>query len=94
MIAFCLPNVSLSSQLAYRPVKLITVAAIPNGAADIDIGAAEAYKAAVIFSHNPGGDAAPPWLANLNATVQQIAADVNQVRADHRQIVADLTTSR
>lgn len=69
------------------------VAGIPNGAVDMEIGAAEAYRAAIIFSHNPGGNVAPPWLANLNATVQQIAADVNQVRADHLQIVADLTTS-
>jgi hypothetical protein len=31
---------------------------------------------AVIFSHNPGGDAAPAWLVNLTVTINQIACDV------------------
>lgn len=55
---------------------MITDAIQPNAATDIDIGAAEANKAAVIFSHSHSGNAAPAWLTNLNATIQQIANDV------------------
>ena len=52
------------------------VAGIPNGAVDTEIGAAEGYKAGIIFNHNPGGNVAPPWLADLTATVAEIAATV------------------
>jgi hypothetical protein len=69
-------------------INIIVAGRVPNDEVDSEIGAAEAYKTAVIFSHSPGGDVVPPWLANLNATVQQIAADVNQVSTDHLQILA------
>jgi hypothetical protein len=84
VIVSCLQNVSVFAH-PLTAQKLIDswVAGHPNNAVDLEIGAAEAYRAAVIFSYNPGGNVVPPWLANLNANVQQIAADVNQVRADH-----------
>jgi len=47
-----------------------------NAATDGEIGAAEAYKMAVIFAHSPVVDVAPPWLVNMNTTVQRIVADV------------------
>lgn len=59
---------------------MIIVASIPNAAEDEEIGAAEAYKTAVIFSHNPGGNVGPPWLAEMNANILQIAADVAHLR--------------
>lgn len=43
-------------------LKLIVVSCQPNAATDIEIGAAEICKAAVVFAHFPGGDAGPPWL--------------------------------
>ena len=73
------------------------VSGIANVATNFEIGAAELYRAAVIFSHNPGGNAAPAWLANLEANVHQIAADVHEVsiyrwfafswlRSDHHRL--------
>ena len=52
---------------------------IANVATNLEIGAAELYRAAVIFSHNPGGNVAPAWLADLQANVQQITAHVHDV---------------
>ena len=69
---------------------LIPVAGIPNGAVDENIGAAEAYKAGVIFDHNPGGNVAPPWLAELTATIAEMAATVEANTATLQQVVTDL----
>jgi hypothetical protein len=81
---------------------MIAADIMPNAGLDVQIGAAELYRSAILFSHNPGGDnGMPAWLANLNANVQQIADDMQQVRADvqqvrayqyHLQILADLNT--
>jgi hypothetical protein len=73
------PNVSHPCPFLFTTstdLELTSVAGPPNAAIDTEIGAAEVYKAAVVFSHNPGGDAAPAWLANLTATVNQIAHNV------------------
>jgi len=51
----------------------------PNAATDVEIGAAEAYKTAVIFSQNPAGNVAPAWLVNLNAMVQNINTTVQNL---------------
>ena len=61
-------------------LEVTSVAGQPNAATDAEIGAGEVYKAAVVFSHNPGGNVAPAWLANLTATVNQIALDVAYLR--------------
>jgi hypothetical protein len=68
---------------------MTTVSAVPNAATTNNIGQAEAYRTAIIFSHSPGGNAAPPWLANLTANVQQIANDVAflRQRADELPII-------
>ena len=78
MIALWLQNVShlLLHQLEVTDGPLMPVAGIPNGAVDTEIGAAKGYKAGIIFNHNPGGNVAPPWLADLTATVAEIAATV------------------
>ncbi|KAF8163524.1 hypothetical protein B0H34DRAFT_672501 [Crassisporium funariophilum] len=60
----------------------IAVQPQPHAAIDADIGAAEAYKTALVFSLTPGADVAPPWLMNMNATIQQLAANVQQLSAD------------
>ena len=76
---------------------LIPVAGIPNGAVDENIGAAEAYKVGVIFDHNRGGNVAPPWLAELTATVAEMGATIAEMAATVeantatlQQVVADL----
>ena len=63
-----------------------------------DIGQAEVYRTAIIFSHSPGGNVAPPWLANLTANVQEIAnstqqntANLTNLTAQIQQNTADLT---
>ena len=61
-------------------LEVTSVVGQPNAATDAEIGAGKVYKAAVVFSHNPGGDVAPAWLANLTATVNQIARDVAHLR--------------
>ena len=66
---------------------ITTVSAVANAATTNDIGQAEVYKTAIIFSHSPGGNAGPPWLANLTANVQQIANSTQQNTAN----LADLT---
>ena len=66
----------LLHQLEVTDGPLMPVAGIPNGAVDTEIGAAEGYKAGIIFNHNPGGNVAPPWLADLTATVAETAATV------------------
>ena len=56
----------------------------PNPATDHEVGLAEAYKTALVFACAPG-PAAPPWLANLQVQVNQIAADVAAIRNDIAQ---------
>jgi hypothetical protein len=67
-----------------------TVSAVAHAATTNDIGQAEAYRTAVIFSHSPGGNAAPPWLANLTANVQQIANLTQQNTANHANLAAQV----
>ncbi|KAF8888175.1 hypothetical protein CPB84DRAFT_1749573 [Gymnopilus junonius] len=50
-----------------------------HAATNDDVGAAEVFKTAVLFSHTPGPNAAPLWAAQLIATVDQIAANVAQL---------------
>jgi hypothetical protein len=76
-------------------------ARIPNDDLDSEIGAAEAYRSAVISSHNlvaAAGDAnvVPPWAVELIGNVQQIANDVNLVRTQVQvdDTITDLTTRR
>jgi hypothetical protein len=61
---------------------------MPNNDANIDleIGAAEVYRTAIMFSHNPDGNGAPPWLAILNENVQRITDDVQQIANDVHQV--------
>ena len=66
------------------------VSSVGNAATANDIGQAEAYKTAVIFSHSPGGNAAPPWLANLTANVQQIANLAQQNTANLANLTAQV----
>jgi len=74
---------------------MIAADIMPNAGLDVQIGAAELYRSAILFSHNPGGDnGMPAWLANLNANVQQIADDMQQVRADVQQVRADVQQVR
>ena len=77
---------------------ITTVSAIANAATTNDIGQADTYRTAVIFSHSPGGNAAPPWLVNLTMNVQQIANSTQQNTANFtnlttnvQQNTADLT---
>ena len=74
---------------------MIAADIMPNAGLDVQIGAAELYRSAILFSHNPGGDnGMPAWLANLNANVQQIADDMQQVKADVQQVTADVQQVR
>jgi hypothetical protein len=74
---------------------MIAADIMPNAGLDVQIGAAELYRSAILFSHNPGGDnGMPAWLANLNANVQQIADDMQQVKADLQQVTADVQQVR
>jgi hypothetical protein len=90
------PNVGLCKSFlkALTNLECIQVAAHPNAATNLEIGAAEAYKAAVIFSHSPGANVAPAWLLNLNATVQQIANDVADLRRKSDEIATDVADLR
>jgi hypothetical protein len=65
---------------------MTAVSAVANAATTNEIGQAEAYKTAVIFSHSPGDNAAPLWLANLTANIQQIANLTQQNTANIQQI--------
>ena len=69
---------------------ITTVSAIANAATTNDIGQAEAYRTAVIFSHSPGGNAAPPWLVNLTTNVQQIANSTQQNTANLTNLTANV----
>jgi hypothetical protein len=76
------PDVSLAHSFShdtYADLELTSVVGQPNAATDTDIGAAEVYKAAVVFSHNPGGDAAPAWLANLTAAIGNLTVNVDNL---------------
>src|ERR1700678_1703561 len=74
---------------------MIAADIMPNAGLDVQIGAAELYRSAILFSHNPGGDnGMPAWLANLNANVQQIADDMQQVKADVQQVTAHVQQVR
>jgi len=66
------------------------VSAVANAATINDIGRAEAYRTAVIFSHSPGGNVAPPWLANLTMNVQQIANSTQQNTANLANLTANV----
>ena len=44
-------------------------------------------SASVIFSHSPGGAAAPLWLANLTENIQQIQGDIQQIQGDVAQLL-------
>jgi hypothetical protein len=88
------PSNSAHTILLIRFRILITAACQPNAATDGDIGAAEAYKTAVVLTHSPGANVAPPWLANLNATVQQIAADVAFLRRRSEEMPILLANSQ
>ena len=64
---------------------------VPN--ASDEIGAARAYESAVIFSHNPGPGAAPAWLAQLVANIDnmnQNIANMNQNIANMNQNIANM----
>jgi hypothetical protein len=66
---------------------------VPIPATDVEIGEAEAYKTAIIFSYAPGGGAAaPPWLVNFNANVVQIQLDIaqTQMQGDIAQIQGNM----
>ena len=66
------------------------VSAVANAATTNNIGQAEAYRTAVIFSHSPGGNAAPPWLVDLTAQVQQIANSTQQNTVDLANLTAQV----
>ncbi|KAI9508545.1 hypothetical protein F5148DRAFT_1283922 [Russula earlei] len=63
-------TLSLSKRTAY-----------PGAASNAEIGAAEVYKAAIVFSHRPDENVAPVWLANLHAMVQNINTEVGNMNA-------------
>jgi hypothetical protein len=91
------PNVSHPCPFLFTTsadLELTSVTGQPNAAIDTEIGAAEVYKAAVAFSHNPGGDAVPTWLANLTATVNQIACDVAYLRQKADELPILLANSK
>ena len=68
-----------------------TVATDANAArTNNDIGQAEVYRTAIIFSHSPGGNVAPPWLANLTANVQEIANSTQQNTANLANLTAQI----
>ena len=68
-----------------------TVATDANAArTNNDIGQAEVYRTAIIFSHSPGGNVAPPWLANLTANVQEIANSTQQNTANLTNLTAQI----
>ncbi|KAF8163476.1 hypothetical protein B0H34DRAFT_695601 [Crassisporium funariophilum] len=50
----------------------------PQAATDAEMGAAEAYETAVVFSYAPVGDVAPPWAVDMQATMQQLVTNTGQ----------------
>jgi len=57
-----------------------------------EIALAETYKTALVFAQNP--QAAPAWLAQLMATVNQISQDVADLRTKSAEQPAILYNSR
>ena len=76
--------------LSFQLESMIPVSAVANADTTNNIGQAEAYRTAVIFSHSPGGNAAPPWLADLTAQVQQIANSTQQNTVDLANLTAQV----
>lgn len=68
---------------------MTTVSAVANAATTNDIGQA-AQAEAIIFSHSPDGNAAPPWLVNLTTNVQQIANSAQQDTASLANLTANV----
>lgn len=75
----------------------------PHAATDAEIGAAESYKVALVFSHNLGPNVAPAWVAALQAqfqnsqaqlqnSVNQLQNSVNQLQKTVNVMQADVTT--
>lgn len=59
-----------------------------------EIGQAEAYKAAVLFSSQPAGNIAPQWLQALVANITSLTADMRTVKADMTNVKADISAIR
>lgn len=74
----------------YVPLISIPELELPNSATDEEIGSAAVYDLRLLVDHIPV-PAEPPWLANLNNTIQAIANDMGQMRAEVAQIRTDLT---
>ncbi|KAF8077623.1 hypothetical protein FPV67DRAFT_1662436 [Lyophyllum atratum] len=65
-------------------------AGIAGGATAHEIGLAETYKAAVLFSSQPAGNVVPQWLQQLNNTVEQLNNTVEQIRDNVASLKADV----